>query len=152
MAGVEVGAQDIPHRGPQAQQGGRVVHAEAGMHLKGYFFHAVGFSDIRRFFPVRDQHVIPLVLQGFAILGRPGAGDPVGALGFRAVAGTAGEGHDGIHPQLLCQLAGVHKHVVIHLGRGFIRVHRIAVAGQHADFQLVLFEQLLKFLDFPVVV
>lgn len=71
VAGVEVGAQNIPHRGPQAQQGGRVVHAEAGMHLKGYFFHAVGFSDIRRFFPVRDQHIIPLVLQGFAILGRP---------------------------------------------------------------------------------
>ena len=122
------------------------------MHFKGDFGHAAGPGDFGGFLPIGDKDLIPLPVQDFAVVLRPGAGDPVGPFGGFTVAGTAGEGDDRIHAELFRQAAGVHKYLVIRRGLFFIRMDRVAVAGEDADFEVKFLQQVLEFGDFVGIV
>ena len=140
VRGIEVGADHGTHGLTQAEQGGGVVDAEAGVHLKGDVGDVVGQGEGAGLLPVGNDLLVPLPVQdGQEVLG-PGAGDPVGVLGTLVVAGAAREGDDGIHAHLLGQQDRVAEVLVELLGDGLVGVEGVTVGGQSADLHIVLLQ------------
>ncbi len=90
----------------QLQHRLRTVDDESGMHLDGDF-HAVIGGKFCVLGPVRNDFLLPLPIQQFQEIGRPGAGHPVGKLGIVAVARTSGEVDDHRNAEFLGQQDGL---------------------------------------------
>ena len=140
VGGIEVGTDHGTDGLAETEQGGGVVDAEAGVHLKGDVGDVVGQGEGARLLPVGNDLLVPLPIQdGQEVLG-PGAGDPVGVLGTLVVAGAAREGDDGVHAHLLGQQDGIAEVGVEGLGNGLVGVEGVTVAGQGADLHVVLLQ------------
>src|SRR5215211_5517432 len=85
--------------------------------------------------PVRRNLLVPLPLQSFEEVRRPGTGDPVWSPRALGVAGAAGEGYDPADPQLGGQLHGIAERFVVYGGQVLIGMKRVAVAREGADLQ-----------------
>ncbi len=69
------------------------------MHFDGYFY-AVIAREFGVLGPIRRDFFFPLPFEEVEVIGRPGAGDPVGIFGIVAVAWAAGEIDDYGTPSL----------------------------------------------------
>ncbi len=90
MARIVVAADAVARNRTELQHGLGTIHDKAGMHLDGNL-DAVILGEFAVFGPVRNHFFLPLPIEHFQVLRRPGAGHPVRELGVVAVAGTAGE-------------------------------------------------------------
>ena len=151
VAGIVVAADRRAGDGAQLEHGLRAVGHEAGMHFDGDL-HAVIGGEFGLLDPVGRHLGFPLPLQDLQVVRRPGAGDPVGPLGFVAIARAAGKIDDHGNAQFLGQADGFAADVLIVLGALLIGVQRIAVAAQRADGEAVIRQLLLEFVQFGLAV
>jgi hypothetical protein len=97
--------------------------------------------------PVRRDLLSPLPLEGLEEVWRPGARDPVRALGALGVAGAAGEGYDLSDPELGGQPHRVAEELVVLCGHLLVGVERVAVAREGADLQVSDLDGLPKLIE-----
>ena len=103
MAGVQIHPQNVvSHLTPQAAERLHIVHQLPAMELQGDALHPVVPGPGGQRLPHRDGR-LPLVVEDFLRLRRPGRDDPGGSTVLRAAAGQAAHHHHGLHPQLLRQ-------------------------------------------------
>ena len=124
----------------ELEQGLGAIDQEAGVHLDGDLHTVIG-GEAGVLGPVGRGDFVPLPFEDFKVLGRPGAGDPVGAAGSGRIAGTAGEIDDHRHAQLLGQQDGLAADFAIMTGALGIGMERIAVATERADGEAMVVEQ-----------
>ena len=106
-----------------------MVDAEARMHFQSDLSNAVLSGEGRRFPPIGNEDLVPLVVQNLLKILRPGTGDPVGIVGVRIAAGAAGKGVDSAEPQPLGQQDRVPYGFIIGPGRLRIGMDRIAMTA-----------------------
>ena len=87
------------------------------MHLDGDADAVVG-GELAVLGPVGRDDFVPLPVEDVEIVGRPGAGDPVGRGGFGRVAGAAGEIDDDGDAEFFRQQDGLAADVAVLCGRG----------------------------------
>ena len=117
------------------------------MHFEGNLLNAVGAHELDFLLPVRNQNLVPLILENLGIIVRPGAGDPVGGLVVLAAAGAAGEGYHGVHMHFLGEHDGVFKVLMELPGDFLVGMHGVAMGGQRRDFEVVFLQGREHFVD-----
>ena len=128
VRGIEIGPDDGPNGFAQSQERFRVVNHEARMHLEGDFANATLFCELGCPRPIRENDLVPLVLQDLQEVRGPWAGYPIGGFVSRGAARAAAEINNGVHAQSLSQLQGFAKIGIIGSGTAFVRVDGIAGA------------------------
>ncbi len=93
VAGVKVRTDGAAAGLAHAEHGLGVVDEKAGVGFEGDL-DVAGLGEGGLLLPVRDGDFVPLPIEDFEEVGRPGAGDPVRVFGAGVVAGAAGEGGD----------------------------------------------------------
>ncbi|MNP69480.1 hypothetical protein D3C76_1655800 [compost metagenome] len=86
-------------------------------------------SEVGHFLPIRNNLILPLPGQNFLVIIGPGGNRPVRIFCAFMVARTAGEGVNDLNPQLLGQLNGIDKSLMILLCQLLLRMQRIAVTA-----------------------
>jgi len=81
-----------------------------------------------RLFPVRNDHLVPLVLENLMVFGRPAIGGPIGHLVPGRAAGTAGESDNDRNLELLGKSHRAAERFRIALGYPAVGMHGVAVA------------------------
>ena len=107
------------------------------MQLQCDFMYVMRFCKSNLFFPVRNQNIIPLVLQDLGKIIRPGAGNPVGCLVLRRAAGATGECIYNRNTKLFCQQDRIGQILIEFLCNCFIRMYCIPVCTQCTDLQTI---------------
>ena len=151
MAGIVIAADGRAGDGAQLEHGLRAVGYEAGMHFDGDLNAVVG-GEFGLLDPVGGDLGFPLPLQDLQVIRRPGTGDPVGPLGFVAVAGAAGKIDDHGDAQFLGQTDGFAAGFLIMPGALLVGVQRVAVAAQGADGEAVVRQLPFEFVQFGFAV
>lgn len=124
-----------------------IVDAEAGVKLESDAAYAVFERKFGCLLPIRNKHVIPLIIENRKILLGPCAGRPVRHLIAGSAAGTAGECDHGIKSELLGEKNGVDKIVMVTLCLGLVGMHGVAVARKSAKLDIVFLESILEFFE-----
>ncbi len=88
---------------------------------------AVLGGEARRFRPVRNRFFLPLPVEHFEELGRPGRGHPVWMARLLRIAGAARKRDDDRHFHLQRQPHCFSKYVVVRLGGWPVRMQRVPV-------------------------
>ena len=143
---VDICADDVADRRAQAQAGGGIVYAEAGMQFERDLFNAVFRSEFCRFFPIRYQDFVPLPFEHLRIIGRPCTGHPGGRLCIRVGTGAARKGDNPVHAELTREYARRLEIRLERRSRLFVRMHAVAVYRERRDAHVVFFERFDKFL------
>src|SRR5271169_443009 len=121
----------------------RTIDHEPGMHFDGDL-HAVISSELCVVDPIRCDYFAPLPVEDLEVIGRPGAGDPVGSSGRGRIAGASGEVDYHGDAELFGEQDGFAADLPVMLRTGFIRMQRVAVTTQSADAGAVIGQNLLK--------
>ena len=141
----------VPGDGAQPEHRFRAVNDEAGMHFDGDL-HAVVGGEFAVLAPIGSDHFVPLPVEDFEVVGRPGTGDPVGSGRVRGVAGTSGEIDDNGDAELFGQQDRLATDLAVFLGARRVGMQRIAVTAERADRDAVVFQDLLELGQGGVVV
>src|ERR1700722_422684 len=144
MARIEIATDVGSCDGAQLQQGLRVVDYKSRMHFNGDLYPVFG-GELRVCDPIRRNHFTPLPVENLEVIGRPGAGDPVGSGGVERIAGAPREVHNHGNAKLLGEQDGLAAHVAVPLRPSFIGMQCVAVRTQGTDAGTVVRQNLLKF-------
>ena len=144
MGGIYIRADHLPRRFAQAQKGCGVIHAEPGMQFEGDFFHAVVRRKLHGFFPIGNEHFLPLPFQRLGIIGRPGTGDPGRRFRVLVRSRAPRERNQSVHADLPRQDAGGLKIRLELFRRRLVGMHAVPVHRQGGNAHIILFESLQK--------
>ena len=128
----------------------RVVADEAGVHLEGNA-DIVLLGVCTRLFPIGNSDGVPLPVKDFQEVRRPGASHPIRIFRPLGVAGATGEADNGLKVELLGERDALAVDGVALLRLRFVRVQRVAVAGERGDFQTARRKERLVVAHFAVV-
>ena len=98
--------------------------------LKCNFLYAVCRTELCLFFPVWNEHFVPLPIQNFQIVLRSSAGNPVGVFAVFAVAGATGKAYNSLYTKLFCQKNGVVEIILKAFCYILVGMNRVAMASQ----------------------
>ncbi len=143
MARIEIATHIGSGNGAQPEHRLRVVDDEPGMHFDGDL-HAMVGGELCVFDPVGRDHFAPLPVEHLQVIGRPGAGHPVGSSGMGRIAGASGEiDHHG-DAELFGKQDGLAAYLAVVLRMSLIGMQRVAMTTQGADADSVVGENLLE--------
>ena len=109
------------------------------MHFDGDL-HAVVGGELAVLAPIGRDDFVPLPVEDFEVVGRPGAGDPVGSGRVRRVAGASGEVDDNGDAELFGEQDRFATDLAVFLGARRVGMQGVAVAAQGADGDAVVFQ------------
>src|SRR5580704_12691810 len=126
MARIEVATYAGSCDGAQPEHRLRAIDYEPRVHFDGDL-HAMVSGELRVLGPIGRDDLVPLPVEDLAVVGRPGAGDPVGSSGVRRIAGASGEVDYHRDTQHLGEQDGLAAHLPVLLRAGSIGMQRVAV-------------------------
>ena len=121
------------------------------MHFESDLIDAVFCGIFGFFLPIRDKHVVPLIIEDMEKILRPRAGDPVGCFIFGRTAGAAREGDDHRDFEFVGKHAGAFEIFMEFSGDFFIGMDGVAVCGQSGNLDIVFLKEILKGLQFALI-
>ena len=142
---VKVCADLRAHSLTELEERLRVVNTEALVHFKSDLVDAVLFCECYKILPVIDKN-LPLILEDLTEIVRPCAYNPVRILRGLAIARATGEAVDLMQAVFFSHQNCVAHVLIISRSQLLIRVDRVAVAGECADFHIILLDGIAELL------
>ena len=115
------------------------------MHFQRDLLYSVSVREADRFFPVWNQHLVPLPIEDLKVIVRPRTSNPVRILRALMVSGTAGKGDYGIDTYFFREQDRVAEIRIVFGCDFFIGMHRVAVSGERGDLKPVFIYRRLEF-------
>ena len=151
MGRVKVCADLRAHSLTELEERLRVVNTEALVHFKSDLVDAVLFCECYKILPVINKN-LPLILEDLTEIVRPCAYNPVRILRGLAIARAAGEAVDLMQAIFFSHQNCVAHVLIISRSQLLIRVDRVAVAGECADFHIILLDGIAELLILRFIV
>lgn len=141
---IEVCAEARADGITELHKGFGIIDAEAGVHFESDLINAVLCGIFGLFLPIRDEHVVPLVIEDMEKILRPRASDPVRSLIFGRTTGAAGESNDHRNFEFVCENAGTFEIFMEFCSDLFIGMDGVAMGRKCRNFDIVLFKEILE--------